>query len=43
MIGFNNAMLREMYIEYATPCDRLVSDPDILKAFTECPVKDDHK
>jgi len=28
-------ILRHMYIEYDTPCDRLVSDPVSLQAFAE--------
>jgi hypothetical protein len=28
-------ILRQMYIEYNTPCDRLVSDPAVLQAFAE--------
>jgi hypothetical protein len=27
-------ILREMYVEYNTPCDRLVSDPESLQLFT---------
>lgn len=32
---FNDAILRQMYLEYAIPCDRLVSNPDLLSRFTE--------
>ena len=32
---FDNDILREMYVEYNTPCDRLVSDPLSLQAFAE--------
>jgi hypothetical protein len=28
-------MLREMYVEYNTACDRLVSDPERLLSFTK--------
>ncbi|MHC4521359.1 MAG: hypothetical protein ACYTAS_22415 [Planctomycetota bacterium] len=33
MSSFNDAVLRQMYIEYDTPCDRLVSNPSILISF----------
>jgi len=32
---FDDNVLREMYVEYATPCDRLVSDPAKLTSFAE--------
>ena len=32
---FNDRLLKDMYVEYGTPCDRLVSDPLILTRFTE--------
>ncbi len=32
---FNNAVLKNMYLEYRVPCDRLVSNPTSLKAFTQ--------
>jgi hypothetical protein len=28
-------MLRDMYVEYNAPCDRLVSDPERLQSFAE--------
>ena len=31
----NDDILKQMYIEYNTPCDRLVSDPASLQAFAE--------
>ncbi|HPC97087.1 MAG TPA: hypothetical protein PLU87_19270 [Sedimentisphaerales bacterium] len=31
----NDEILREMYVEYNAPCDRLVSDPECLSAFAE--------
>ena len=31
----DDGILREMYIEYDTPCDRLVSDPARLLSFAE--------
>lgn len=31
---FDESILRSLYIEYDTPCDRLVSDPEKLTAFT---------
>ena len=30
---FDNDLLRNMYIEYGTPCDTLVSDPSALERF----------
>jgi hypothetical protein len=33
--AFNDTVLREMYIEYDTACDRLVSDPARLLSFAE--------
>jgi len=35
MVSFDDVILRKMYLEYAIPCDRLVSDPEKLKNFTE--------
>lgn len=32
---FDDNVLREMYIEYDTACDRLVSDPSSLLPFAE--------
>jgi hypothetical protein len=32
---FNDAILRQMYVEYAIPCDRLVSNPSLIQDFTE--------
>ena len=32
---FNDGVLREMYVEYDTPCDALVSDPAALLSFAE--------
>ena len=32
---FNDAILRQMYVEYAIPCDRLVSNPLLINNFTE--------
>jgi len=32
---FNDKVLKEMYIEYNTTCDRLVSDPSKLLSFSE--------
>ena len=34
-LQLDDDLLREMYIEYNTPCDRLVSDPVSLQAFAE--------
>jgi len=34
-LGFDDNALREMYIEYDIPCDRLVSDPAKLLHFTQ--------
>ena len=34
-LDINDDVLREMYVEYNTPCDRLVSDPVSLQAFAE--------
>lgn len=34
MIDFNDVILRQMYLEYHIPCDRLVSDPDLIQDFT---------
>ena len=31
----DDKVLREMYVEYNAPCDRLVSDPVSLQAFAE--------
>jgi hypothetical protein len=33
MNGFDDGILKAMYVEYGIPCDRLVSDPDKLKEF----------
>jgi hypothetical protein len=32
---FDDGVLREMYVEYDTPCDPLVSDPARLLSFAE--------
>lgn len=32
---FNDLLLRNMYVAYDTPCDRLVSDPELLRGFTD--------
>lgn len=32
---FDDSILKAMYTEHNTPCDRLVSDPLMLVAFTE--------
>ena len=32
---FNDAILRRMYVEYAIPCDRLVSNPALIQNFTK--------
>jgi hypothetical protein len=32
---FNDSVLKQMYIEYNTPCDPLVSDPARLLSFAE--------
>jgi len=32
---FNDAVLKSMYVEYHIPCDRLVSDPDLLRDFSD--------
>lgn len=34
MIPFEDAVLRQMYLEYAIPCDRLVSNPALIQEFT---------
>jgi len=34
MKRFNDEVIRKMYLEYAIPADRLVSDPDRLVEFT---------
>jgi len=31
---FNNELLKQMYVEYSIPCDRLVSNPSTLYRFT---------
>jgi hypothetical protein len=31
---FNNELLKQMYVEYSIPCDRLVSNPSMLYRFT---------
>jgi len=33
MVLFNDAVLRQMYVEYAIPCDRLVSNPVLIQDF----------
>lgn len=33
--SFNDNVLKQMYIEYNTPCDTLVSDPAKLLSFAE--------
>jgi hypothetical protein len=33
MFMFDDAVLRQMYVEYAIPCDRLVSNPASLISF----------
>ena len=35
MVSFDDAILRQMYREYAIPCDRLVSNPNSLQKFTQ--------
>jgi hypothetical protein len=35
MKTFDDAILRQMYLEYAIPCDRLVSNPSSLQGFTK--------
>ena len=35
MPQLNDDLLRQMYIEYNAPCDRLVSNPVSLQAFAE--------
>lgn len=32
---FDDGVLRQMYVEYAIPCDRLVSNPAVIHNFTE--------
>jgi len=32
---FDDDVLREMYVEYDAPCDRLVSNPASLQSFAE--------
>lgn len=32
---FDDNVLKQMYVEYDTPCDPLVSDPAILRPFSE--------
>ncbi len=31
----DDSVLREMYVKHNMPCDRLVSDPEMLLAFTQ--------
>lgn len=35
MALFNDGILKQMYLEYAIPCDRLVSNPNSLQSFTK--------
>ena len=35
MVRFDDAILRQMYLEYAIPCDRLVSNPALIQNFTQ--------
>lgn len=35
MAIFDDAILRQMYLQYAIPCDRLVSNPSSLQSFTK--------
>jgi len=35
MKPFDDAVLRQMYLEYDTPCDSLVSNPNSLQQFTQ--------
>ena len=35
MKSFDDTILRQMYVEYAIPCDRLVSNPCSLQSFTK--------
>ena len=35
MRTYDDAILRQMYLVYAIPCDRLFSDPQKLKNFTQ--------
>jgi hypothetical protein len=35
MDNFKDAVLKKMYLEYNTPCDRLVSNPIHLEEFTQ--------
>ena len=32
---FDDAVLKEMYVDYDMPCDRLVSDPAKLRGFVD--------
>jgi hypothetical protein len=32
---FEDSILRQMYLEYSIPCDRLVSNPAVLQAFVQ--------
>jgi hypothetical protein len=34
-MNFDDELLKQMYLEYDTPCDRLVSDPLLLSTFTQ--------
>ena len=34
MNNFNDGILKEMYLQYDIPCDRLVSNPELLHRFT---------
>lgn len=35
MEKFNDVILRQMYLEYDIPCDRLVSNPEKLTSFAQ--------
>jgi len=35
MNSFKNEVLKKMYREYDIPCDRLVSNPNLLQSFTQ--------
>lgn len=35
MFYFDDTILKQMYLEYDIPCDRLVSNPELLRRFTQ--------
>ena len=39
MVRFDDVILRQMYLEYAIPCDRLVSNPALIQNFTQDYIK----